>query len=241
MKRILLIDDDELIQSLLRSHFAKSDRFHLETASDGSAGLRILQENPPDLVILDVKMPDLDGIEVLRRARALHPSLPVVMLTAVADVKLAVQAIQVGAFHFLSKPVEFEELEVIIQRALEREDLLHELENLRHRLASGPALERLIGESAPMKEVKRRITQVAMTDVTVVVQGPTGSGKELVARALHEIASRRCLVVFHSNLSVDILRKKALESGVAGFMPKQDDPDKLVAEVRRWVKMARGS
>jgi two-component system, NtrC family, response regulator HydG len=190
---VLCVDDDATERRLLALTFG-IEGFDVESAENGASALRRVEDESarrPDVVILDVRLPDIDGLSVLRRLRQSCPDLPVVMLTGCTDVKTALDAIQLGAFHFLTKPVDGDELVVTVRRALERRVLIEELVDLRARVADGEASEGMLGRSPAMQALRDAIRRVAATDVTVLVQGETGVGKELVARAIHDASARR--------------------------------------------------
>ena len=190
---VLCVDDDPTERRLLAVTFGV-EGFEVETLGLGGDALRRIEDEGsrrPDVVVLDVRLPDIDGLTVLRKLRQTSPDLPVVMLTGDTDVKTALNAIQLGAFHFLTKPVDGDELVVTIRRALERRVLMEELVDLRTRMADGVSTPGMLGRSPAMQALRDSIRRVASTDVTVLVQGETGVGKELVAHAIHEASARR--------------------------------------------------
>jgi DNA-binding NtrC family response regulator len=188
--RLLAVDDDPVQQQLLLAIFRKTPTIEVVTALDGESALGSVTHNPPDIVLLDLCMPGIGGLEILQKLKAVVPRVPVVVITATADVRAAVDAIQLGAYQFLTKPVNHQELVVIVKRALERTELLAELESLRHRADGEDPLTARFGSSPPMRLVTRQIRQVAGSHFTVLVQGQTGVGKEVVARAIHDLSPR---------------------------------------------------
>jgi DNA-binding NtrC family response regulator len=188
-RRLLSVDDDPM-QGRIISALFRAPGFDVSVVHDGAQAVERVVADPPDLVMLDLGLPGLSGLEVLQRIKTLYPQLPVVVLTGFADVRTAVQAIKLGAYQFLTKPVNTDELQVIVQRALEHGELLEEIESLRRKVGPDGALASLMGGSVGMQTVVRRIRQVAPSNFTVLVQGETGVGKELVARALHEESGR---------------------------------------------------
>jgi len=188
--RLLAVDDDPIQQQLLVAIFRKTPSIEVVTASDGESALGTVSHNPPDIVLLDLCMPGLGGLEILQKLKAAVPRVPVVVITGTSDIRTAVEAIQLGAYQFLTKPVNTQELVVIVKRALERTELLAELESLRHRAEGEDALTTRFGSSPPMRLVTRQIRQVAASHFTVLVQGQTGVGKEVVARAIHDLSPR---------------------------------------------------
>jgi DNA-binding NtrC family response regulator len=190
-RRLLSVDDDPMQGRILTALFRDTPGLGVTVVHDGTAALQEVASDPPDIVVLDLGLPGISGLEVLQRLKVISPELPVIVLTGYADVRMAVQAIQLGAYQFLTKPVNTDELTVIVQRALERSELLQQIESLRRKVGGGSALGSLLGGSTGMQSVVRRIRQVATSNFTVLVQGETGVGKELVARAIHEESGRQ--------------------------------------------------
>jgi two-component system response regulator HydG len=187
--RILVADDEEGARNGLAA-LLRSERFEVETAEDGARALVRLLEVAPDVLVTDLHMPELDGMQLLERAREAMPELVVVMVTAFSDVDTAVRAMQKGAEHYLTKPVQLDELVVVIERALERKRLEHETHELRSRLGERLSFGNIIGSSPAMQEVFDVIEQVAPTKATVLITGESGTGKELVAQAIHQNGPR---------------------------------------------------
>jgi DNA-binding NtrC family response regulator len=188
--RILVVDDDPLVLNLVQTTLRQLGGFAVDGAEEGNQALTRIAARLPDLVVLDVGLPGMSGLELLRRLKAEHPQLPVVMLTGYADVKTAVQAIQLGAYQFLTKPCQHDELMVTIRRALEHTSLERELELLRRRVDRDSALGMLLTPSPGMQTVAKQVRQVAASGLSVLVQGETGTGKDVVARAVHEESAR---------------------------------------------------
>jgi len=160
-------------------------------AESGDEALSALKTHAPDLVLLDLKMPGLDGIETLRRLRAAAPELPILMLTSYGDLDSAVEASSIGADDFINRPISNADLVVRVSHAVEHRKLLSELETLRTKLCEGQFIRRLMAPSAAMAAVVDSIRRVARSNLTVLITGETGTGKELVARAVHEESERR--------------------------------------------------
>ena len=188
--RILIVDDEEIvIKSCLR--ILAGDEFQVESVQDGREALKKIEENPYDVVILDIMMPSIDGLEVLRRVKETHPNVDVIMITGLSQVDTAVQAMKLGAFDYISKPFEPDELTLVVFRALERRRLLQENFTLRSEVSSKYRFENIIGLSPQMQAVYRLIAQCAPTSSTVLITGESGTGKELIARAIHYNSLRK--------------------------------------------------
>jgi two-component system, NtrC family, response regulator AtoC len=189
-KQILVVDDEPNLRRVLSAQLAR-DGYDVHTAEDGEQALLILQEHHIDLVITDLKMPKLDGMELLRRALELDPELPVVMITAHGTVDNAVEALKTGAFDYITKPFDQGEVRTIVRKALRTRDL-SATEATRAAPAEAPSGARygIIGISPGILELYAVLDRVADTPTTVLVSGESGTGKELVARALHENSSR---------------------------------------------------
>ncbi len=187
--RILVVDDEPNARSGLEK-LLRQDGYEVDVADDGVAALAIAGDRPPDLVVTDLKMPRMDGVELLKHLRAQDVDLPVLMVTAFGDVSSAVKAMRAGAEDYLTKPVDFDALSLAIERSLARRDLKVEAENLRRQLRErdGEGVEGLIGASPAMQKVYRLARQVAAARATVLVTGESGTGKGELARAIHKRA-----------------------------------------------------
>jgi DNA-binding NtrC family response regulator len=188
-QKILLVDD---VASNLRILRATLEREHYDPveAHSGIEALSLCSGELPAMVLLDLHMPEMDGFETLRRLKAIAPELPVVIITGDNDIAAAVRATKLGAYDYLIRPVEEERLLLIIRHALERSSLRDQVENLRHRVSQGGYLSKLILPSPTMRQVADQIIQVAQANLTVLIQGRTGTGKEVVARAIHQESAR---------------------------------------------------
>ena len=188
--RILVVDDEKNARQGLAEILAE-DGYDVVTSPDGEQALREVDEFAPDLVLTDLRMPVMDGLELLEGIRQVDESLPVIILTAYGTVKTAVSALKRGADDYLTKPVDIEELEVVLKRSLEKSKLISEAGNLRERLRDKYRFENIVGASPEMQEIFKTVEQVAPTNVTVLVLGETGTGKELIAEAVHQRSPRR--------------------------------------------------
>jgi len=189
--RVLVVNDENSARRRLEK-LLKQDGYAVDLAEDGEKALAVASERPPDIVVTDLKMPKMDGIELLRKLHAQDAALPVIVATAFGDVSTAVSAMRAGAEDFITKPIEFDALLVVIERALERRELRVETENLRRQIRErdGDGLHGLIGTSAPMQKVYRVARQVAGSRATVLVTGESGTGKGEIARAIHTLSPR---------------------------------------------------
>jgi DNA-binding NtrC family response regulator len=188
--RILVVDDEEIvIKSCLR--ILDGDDYQVEAVQDGREALRKIEENHYDVMILDIMMPSLDGLEVLRRVKETHPNVDVIMITGLSQIDTAVQAMKLGAFDYISKPFEPDELKMVVQRALERRRLLEENLSLKSEVSSKYRFENIVGSSPQMQAVYRLVAQCAPTSSTVLITGESGTGKELIARAIHYNSLRK--------------------------------------------------
>jgi two-component system nitrogen regulation response regulator GlnG len=190
MARILVVDDEPQIRALL-GELLETSGFEPILAEDGVAAIATFKAERPPVVLLDLKMPKLGGMEVLPELRAIDPRVSVIILTASNEIRTAVQAMRLGAYDYLTKPAQFDEVVLTIERALERHRLLAEVEQLKIRVRQGSSLARQMGPSAEVQRIVEQVDQVADSNFTVLVQGETGTGKELVARAVHEGSPRR--------------------------------------------------
>jgi two-component system, NtrC family, response regulator AtoC len=187
---VLVVDDDPGTRKVARANLSL-EGFEVLAASSAAEALARLADADPLAVVTDLKMPDVDGIALMERVHAERPWLPFVLVTAHATVETAVQALRRGARHYLVKPVRWEELALVLRQAVAQERARRDLERLKGELERAAGFEELVGDSPPMKEVFRVVEQVADADATVLLRGETGTGKELVARALHRRSSRR--------------------------------------------------
>jgi len=187
---LLIIDDDRTNCRLIKAIFS-AEGMEVAAAHDGQAGIDRVITDPPDVLLLDLRMPGLDGLEVLAKLKQEVPALPVVMLTGHQDVKSAVRATQLGAFDYVTKPFINEELIVVVRRALQTRALQLEVEELRRQLGAGGDLASQMGPSPQVRDLVEQVRTVAGTSFTVLVIGETGSGKELVAQAIHRGSERR--------------------------------------------------
>ncbi len=189
MANILIVDDERPIRRIL-SVLLQERRHRVAEVGSGEEALGALPEAKPDLVLLDLKLPGIDGLETLKRLRALSPRLDVVMMTAHGSISSAVEAMRRGAFDYITKPFDNDELLMIVDRALEVRRLSAEVEALREDLETRYGFSEIVGISREIQDVFRTMAKVVRVDVTVLVTGESGTGKELVARAIHRRSPR---------------------------------------------------
>ncbi|MEW6516487.1 MAG: sigma-54 dependent transcriptional regulator [candidate division FCPU426 bacterium] len=213
--RHILIVDDEPEHCLVVSQALQAAGYTTEIAQDGPRALALSQEKRFDLYLLDIRMQPMDGIQVLQTLRSQNPEVQVIMLSALGDVDVAVKCMKLGAYDFLSKPINLDELLITVGNAMKSMQLQQEVETLRTQIRIQRSTDQLLGESKKMQELLRTIEQVARHDITVMIRGESGTGKELTARALHA-CSRRSQSPF---VSVDCatLPETLVESELFGY------------------------
>lgn len=191
MNKILIVEDEFVVQDILRRLLEKQG-YELHICKRGDEGLAELQRNPHyDLIISDLMLPGLSGMEILERAKAIAPDIPVIIITAYASVDSAVEAMRLGAFDYITKPFNNEETLMVIRKALERHELVEENRNLKVALNEKYGFENIIGHSRAMQEVFDLVRQAAPSSATILIRGESGTGKELMARAIHHNSPRK--------------------------------------------------
>ena len=188
MTKILVIDDERPIRSTLKE-ILEFEKFTVETAEDGKAGLDLILKNKYDLILCDIKMPKMDGMEVLDKIVENNIETPVVMISGHGNVETAVEAIKKGAYDFIQKPLDLNRTLVTLRNALDNKEVIQEVKKLKRKVSKGKVTD-IIGESEAITAIKEMIEKVAPSDARVLITGGNGSGKELVARQLHEKSTR---------------------------------------------------
>ncbi|WP_298440095.1 sigma-54 dependent transcriptional regulator [Geobacter sp.] len=215
LNRILVADDEESMRWVLSKALRKKG-FTVDLARDGEEALRLIQANPYDLAILDIKMPGLSGLELLDKVRELKSDLLMVIMTAEASMKNAVEAMKRGAYDYITKPFDLDVIDAIIEKVSKARELTSQMSVLKEELKERYLLEKnIIGNSPAMREIYKTIGKVAPSDITVLVQGESGTGKELIARAIH-FNSKRIGKPFIA-LNCAAIPKELLESELFGF------------------------
>jgi len=189
-KKILAVDDELGIRALLKRALSKPG-YLVEVAENGKDGLQAFDEWRPDIVLLDIKMPEMDGMETLRMIREIEQETPVIMLTAHSTVETAVEAMKLGAFDYLRKPFDLDELKVVIEKAIKVSDLQSEVRGLRTEIQRKYSFQNIVGKDSKMREIFNMILAVAPTKSTILIKGESGTGKELIAKAIHYNSNRR--------------------------------------------------
>ena len=196
--KILIVDDEASIRDALTQWF-KLDGFNVSSAEDANAALLKLQDGPWDIVMLDIKMPGIDGLELQRRIKKIDKNIITIMITAFASVETSIQALKEGAFDYIVKPVDPDEMSHLIRNAVEQRRLLHENTQLRQHIDDISFSDEIIGESPEIKKVLEKILEVSQTDSTVIIKGESGCGKELIARAIHSQSNRKYFPIITIN------------------------------------------
>jgi two-component system, NtrC family, response regulator PilR len=189
MSNILIVDDEQSYRQLLSLVF-EGDGHSIRTASNGREALELLHQDNADVIISDVKMPDMDGIEMLRSVRETQPDLGVILMTAFASVETAREAFKLGADDFIQKPFDVEELKLIVKKTLEKQALIDENRAFKRAQRQRGSIKNIVGNSSKMQSIFQMIETVAEVNSTVLINGESGTGKELVARAIHDLSAR---------------------------------------------------
>ena len=215
MPRILLVEDEASIRRVLSSILSEEDKnYQIEEATNGQEAIEKIKKNKYDLVLCDIKMPKKDGLEVLLEAKELDPSIRIVMISGHGDLETAVQAMKMGAFDYIAKPPDLNRLLTTVRNALSDSDIpqKEKPKTPKKQVSDSP----MIGESAAIAKIKAMIDKVAPTDVRVLITGPNGSGKELVARALHQNSERSQFPMIEVNCAA--IPSELIESELFGHI-----------------------
>jgi len=184
MAKILIIDDDDSIRDTL-TNYLKKQNYEVLSAENGAMGINLVERELPDIVITDIKMPEMNGFEVLKKVKDLDPDIHVIIITAFDDMHSTVKAMQQGAYDYIEKPLEIDRLKITIKRALENKKLSNQLSSFIPDKENYQVENSIIGKSPSMREIYKKIGQISNSRVTVLIQGESGTGKELIARAIH--------------------------------------------------------
>lgn len=186
MPDILIVDDEKAIRKTL-TEILSFEGYKIDEASDGEEGLKKFKDKAYDLVLCDIKMPKIDGIEFLQKAGEFNADVPIIMISGHGNIETAVEAVKKGAYDYISKPPDLNRLLITIRNAMDRSSLVTETKVLKRRVSR---VQEMIGESSPMKKIRETIDKVAPTDARILITGENGVGKELVARWIHEKSNR---------------------------------------------------
>jgi len=214
MSKILIIEDEAAIRRVLTKIISEeSDTYKVEEAEDGLHGIEKIKDNDYDLVLCDIKMPKMDGVEVLERAKKIKPEIPFVMISGHGDLDTAVNTMRLGAFDYISKPPDLNRLLNTVRNALDRKVLVVENKRLKKKVSEN---HEMIGESDAISHIKEMIEKVAATDARVLITGPNGTGKELVAHWLHEKSDRSSSALIEVNCAA--IPSELIESELFGHV-----------------------
>ncbi|WP_028573716.1 sigma-54-dependent transcriptional regulator [Desulfonatronovibrio hydrogenovorans] len=188
---MLIVDDEkDMLDGLKRILPYELDQTEIKVSSNPIKALELIRQNQFDLILMDVRMPEMDGIELLEKVKQVDPDATIVMMTAYGSIETAVQAIKMGAYDFITKPFDIPDLVRHIKKGLERSSLIRENMDLRKKISEKSVFEDFVGQTPPMKRLYETIQSLAHTDYSVLIRGESGTGKELVARAIHSLSSR---------------------------------------------------
>ena len=214
MSKILIIEDEAAIRRVLTKILSEeNDTYQVEDAEDGVAGLEKIKNNDYDLVLCDIKMPKMDGVEVLEAVKKIKPEIPMVMISGHGDMETAIQTMRLGAFDYISKPPDLNRLLNTVRNALDRKQLVVENKILKKKVSKNYEM---IGESEAINRIKLMIEKVAQTEARVLITGPNGTGKELVAHQLHEKSQRANFPLIEVNCAA--IPSELIESELFGHV-----------------------
>jgi len=210
---ILIVDDEVVVRDSLSKWF-RQDGYRVGTAEDAVHALKLMNQGPWDVILLDIKMPGMSGLELQKQLKEIDKSAAIIMITAFASVESAVQALKEGAFDYVTKPVDPDHLSHLVLNAIRQKKLADENIQLRQQISELAKVDEIVGESPQMKKIIEMIRTVAQTDTTVMIRGESGTGKELIARAIHVNSSRRYFPIIPVNCGA--IPETLLESELFG-------------------------
>ncbi|MCG2722190.1 MAG: sigma-54 dependent transcriptional regulator [Thermodesulfovibrionales bacterium] len=213
--KILIVEDEKSMREILKI-LLEEENYTVSTASEGLEGLASIEKDIFDLVITDMKMPGADGFEVLKKVKEISPETMVIMITAFGTTETAIQAMKLGAYDYIHKPFNIEEIRLIVKKAIEKKRLSEELSLLRQKVETAYSLENIIGKSPGMQELFKLIPRIAQSNSNVLITGESGSGKELFANALHTLSGRKDKNLVAINCAA--FPEGLLESELFGYM-----------------------
>ena len=214
MSKILIIEDESAIRRVLKRIIADENKlYEVDEAEDGLQGIEIVKSKDYDLILCDIKMPKMDGVEVLEKMKILKPEIPVIMISGHGDLDTAVQTMRLGAYDYISKPPDLNRLLNAVRNALDQKQLIVENKILRKKVNKKYEM---IGESDPINHIKQMIDKVASTDARVLITGPNGTGKELVAHRIHDLSDRNKAQMIEVNCAA--IPSELIESELFGHV-----------------------
>ena len=214
MAKILIIEDEATIRRVLNKILSEeNDRYQVEEAEDGLQGMEKIKNTDYDLILCDIKMPKMDGVEVLEATKKIKPEIPIVMISGHGDMETAINTMRMGAFDYISKPPDLNRLLNTVRNALDKKQLVVENKILKKKVSKNYEM---IGDSAPIHHIKDMIEKVALTDARVLITGPNGTGKELVAHQLHEKSERSAAPMIEVNCAA--IPSELIESELFGHV-----------------------
>src|SRR6266576_5511597 len=211
--RILIVDDEAMMADSLRQHLS-DEGYSVDTAATGAEGIERFDQGGHHLAICDLQLPDMDGLDVMRHMKDARPATEVIVVTGYGTVARAVEATKAGAFYFVEKPFDFEEMQPLVEKALERRQLMAETESMRRQLSTRAEYFNIIGSSKQMQIIYETIESVAKSDANVLIIGESGTGKELIANAVHYNSLRAKKPFIKVNCAA--LPKELIESELFG-------------------------
>ncbi len=211
---VLIVDDEEVSRFVLNEALTKRG-YAVTQAGDAEEGIKKFKQEPSDLILLDIQLPGISGIDAIPRFKEIDPSVVILMITALSSKEMAIEAIRRGAYDYFAKPYRMEEMEIVVRRSLERRQLERDLRMLREQVSHTFHVQNIIGKSGAIQEILRLISRVADTTATVLIWGETGTGKELIARAIHQNSPRAHKAMVKLNCAG--IPEGLLESELFGF------------------------
>ncbi len=213
VNKILIVDDELSVRTSLEEWFLE-DGFIVEVAESGEHALKKMHAGPYDIILLDIKMPGMDGITLQKKIKEIDPQAEIIIMTAYASVETAVEALKMGAFDYVTKPFDPDDLSQLVRNALKQKDLTEENIQLKEKISELAGVDEIVGDSPEMKRVYEMVQTVAGTDSTVLIRGESGTGKELIARAIHSHSKRRYFPIVAVNCGA--IPETLLESELFG-------------------------
>ena len=213
-KFVLVVDDDAPIRDSLEK-ILKREGYAIQTTADGESALEVIRQQPVNLILADLKMPKMDGLQLLKAAKMLSPEIEVILMTAFGEVVTAVEAMQAGAYHFIQKPLKRPEILLAIARALEKQTLVVEVQSFRERMEAEHHLGNIIGKNHVIRQLISKVQQVAPSIARVLITGESGTGKEIFANAIHALSPRANKPMIKVNCGA--LPDALLESELFGY------------------------